>query len=70
MFKDELRRSTLFTRPADTVDDYVHKLNNTLRQLLDKVAPTWTRCCHPQKQISKWLSAEAVDAKLARRRLE
>ena len=33
-----------------------------MRQLLDKVAPARTRRRRPQKQISKWLSVEAVDA--------
>ena len=70
MFENELRRSTLFTQPANTVDTYVDQLNGVLTCLLDKVAPARTRRRRPQKPISKWLSTEAVEAKRARRRFE
>ena len=69
-FESELRGSVLFTRPADTVDTYVSQLNDVLTRLLDKVAPARTRRRRPQKPISKWLSAEAIASKCARRRLE
>jgi len=56
--------------PADTTDAYVSQLNDVLAELLDKAAPVQTGRRRPQKLISKWLSADAVDAKRARRRLE
>lgn len=70
MFESELRKSVLFTRPAATVDEYVSQLNDVLTHLLDKFAPARTRRRRPQKPITKWLSAEAVEAKRTRRRLE
>ena len=72
MFENELRRSSLFTQPADTVDAYVTQLHDVLAQLLDRVAPARTRRRRSQKPVSRWLSAEAVnaDAKRGRRRLE
>jgi len=70
MFENELRRSSLFTQPADTVDAYATQLHDVLAQLLDRVAPAWTRRRRSQKPVSRWLSAEAVNAKLGRRRLE
>lgn len=69
-FQDDVRKSVLFTQPADTADAYVDQLNDVLAELLDKAAPVQTRRRRPQKLISKWLSAEAVDAKRVRRRLE
>jgi len=65
-----VKYTVLFTQPADTTDAYVNQLNDVLAELLDKAAPVQTRRRRPQKLISKWLSAEAVDAKRARRRLE
>jgi len=53
-----------------TLNTYVSQLNDVLTRLLDKVSPARTRRRRPQKPISKWLSAEAIAAKRARRRLE
>ena len=62
MFESELHKSVLFTRPAATVDEYVGQLNDVLTHLLDKCTLAPTRCLRPQKPITKWLSAEAVEA--------
>ena len=69
---DDLRKSVLFTQPADTLDAYMYvdQFNAVVEQLLDKVAPVRSRCRRPQKPISKWLSSEAIAAKRSRRRLE
>ena len=70
MFENELRRSSLFTQPADTVDAYVHQMHSVLTGLLDRFAPARTPRRRPQKSISRWLSSEAVDSKRERRHLE
>ena len=70
MFESELRKSVLITQPAATVDEYVSQLNDVLMHLLDKFAPARTRRRPPQKPITKWLSAEVVEAKRTHRRLE
>jgi len=69
-FEDDLRKSVLFTQPADTLDAYVDQFNAVVEQLLDTVARVRSRRRRPQKPISKWLSSEAIAAKRSRRRLE
>jgi len=61
-FEADLRSSVLFTQPADKLNAYVDQLNDTMTQLLNKVAPVRSRRRRPQKPISKWLSIEAVEA--------
>jgi len=69
-FEADLRSSVLFKQLVDKLNAYVDQLNDTLTQLLNKVAPVRSRRRRPQKPISKWLSIEAVAAKRSRRRLE
>jgi len=69
-FEADLRSSVLFTQPADKLNAYVDQLNDTLIELLNRVAPVRSRRRRSQKPISKWLSIKAVAAKRSRRRLK
>jgi hypothetical protein len=70
-FKDDVRRSELYTSPADTVDKFADQLDNTVSEILDRHCPTQVRCkLAPNHRDSRWLSAEATEAKRVRRRLE
>ena len=46
-FENDLRKSVLFTQPANTTDAYVNQLNDVLTDLLDKAAPVRTRRRRP-----------------------
>ena len=69
-FEQELRCSSIFTSPADTVDDFTHQIKSVVVTLLDKYAPLRRCRRRPSKPISRWLSQEAITAKRHRRRLE
>jgi len=69
-FQDSLRRSPLFAQPAATVDDYAEQIRSVVSAQLDRVAPVRTFYRRPPKQITKWLSPEAIESKRGRRKLE
>ena len=70
LFEEALRRSELFTCPADTTDEFVDQLVRVTTRELDKLAPLRYGHRRPPKPITKWLSVEAIAAKRERRRLE
>jgi len=69
-FEASLRRSELFTSPADGTDEFADQLVRVITNELDKVAPAQSGSHRPPKTITKWLSAEAVSAKCERWRME
>jgi exonuclease III len=69
-FEAALRRSALFTDPANTADSFAAQMQTVITEQLNKFAPLKTVCKRVQKASAKWLSAEAVAAKRERRRLE
>jgi hypothetical protein len=69
-FEAQLRASPLFHSPSSTAEGFANQLASVVCQELDKVAPLRSRTRRRSKPITRWLSAEAVHAKRARRRLE
>ena len=69
-FESALRRSVLFTDPANTVEEFSSQLRKVVTIELNKVCPLKTRTCCPSNSTSRWLSVEAREAKRNRRRLE
>jgi hypothetical protein len=69
-FRKAMLDSTLFTEPEETVDGFAKQINTVVTGILDKLAPLRQLKKCPGKMISRWLSAEAVNAKRLRRRLE
>ena len=69
-FESSLRRSTLFTAPAETAEEFSTQLLEIVSSELNKVCPLKTKTCRPPNPTSRWLSPEAKDAKRERRRLE
>ena len=69
-FEQRIRSSTLFTVPANNVDEFADQLKYVVIETLDKLAPIRSRVyCQPKSTV-RWMSAEAVAAKRQRRRLE
>jgi hypothetical protein len=67
-FEWELRASSLFTSPSDTVDRYVDQLTAVVTtSLQNKFAPLRIGIHRASKKSSSWLSKEAIDAKRERR---
>ena len=70
-FIDEVRRSQLFTSPANSANEFADQLDKTVADILDRYCPLQVRRKFaPNRRDSRWLSAGAVDAKRARRQLE
>ena len=69
-FEARLRRSSLFSSPALTAESYASQFEEVVVETLDAMAPLRTRVRRPPKEITRWLSDEAVEAKRERRRLE
>ena len=69
-FEARLRRSSLFSSPALTAESYVSQFEEVVVETLDAMAPSRTRVRRPPKEITRWLSDEAVEGKRERRRLE
>ena len=70
-FTDEVRRSQLFTSPANSANEFADQLDKTVADILDRYCPLQVRRKFaPNRRDSRWLSAGAVDAKRARRQLE
>lgn len=70
MFRQRVRSSTVYLRPASTVDEFAGQLESDLTKILDDLAPVCTSTKRRGKSDSRWLSEEAVAAKQTRRRLE
>jgi hypothetical protein len=68
--RGELRASSLFTSPSDTVDRYVDQITEVVTLVLDKFAPLRAGIHRAPKNSSSRLSKEVVDAKRERRRIE
>ena len=64
MFEIALDQSELFSQLVAMTDVYVNKLDSGLIKLLDNMAPT--RLCrrHVPTSTNKWLSNDAIAAKL------
>jgi len=71
-FNDDVRRSSLFTSPADNANDFADQLDNTVSGILDcgRCPIQVRRKFAPNRRDSRWLSVSAVEAKRVRRRLE
>jgi hypothetical protein len=69
-FEHALRRSALFTSPASTADEFADQIATVVVAELDAVAPLKTSRRRRPQPVTKWLSADAVEAKRCRRRLE
>ena len=69
-FEAQLRASALFHSPAETADAFAEELASVVCEELDHVAPLKMCERRRSKPITRWLSAEAVQAKRVRRRLE
>ena len=63
----DMRRSVLFSQPSTTADGFAAQLQDTVVAALNRVAPIRTRKRRPPKPITRWLSADAVEAKRLRR---
>ena len=66
-FESDLRRSVLFGKPSATADGFADQLETVVVAALNRVAPLRTRLRRPPKPITRWLSADAVEAKRLRR---
>ena len=69
-FESRLRRSTLFSSPANDAESFSNQIEEVVTATLDEIAPLQTRSRRPPKEVTRWLSDEAVEAKRQRRRLE
>ena len=69
-FESALRRSELFTRPAETANAFAEQIVRVVVAELNNVAPIRRASRRPPKPVSKWLSRDAVFAKRRRRQLE
>lgn len=69
-FESRLRSSSLFSAPATTAEAFSQQLRDVVVATLDQVAPIKKHSRRPSKAITKWLSADALEAKRLRRRLE
>ena len=69
-FESTLRRSVLFTDPANTVEEFSSQLREVVTIELSKACPLKARTCRTSNSTSRWLSVEANEAKRNRRKLE
>jgi hypothetical protein len=69
-FERRLRCFSLFTLPASTAESFAEQLKREVVATLDVVAPVRRIVRRPPKAVTKFLSAEAIEAKRLRRRLE
>ena len=65
-----LRASSLFTSPSSTAEAFAEQLENVVVSTLDELAPLRKFKRRPSKNVTRWLSPAAIDAKRTRRRLE
>ena len=69
-FESRLWESDIITSPPKTPDEYVDRLESTVVEILDELAPLRYVKKSQGKNSSRWLSSEAVTAKRLRRKLE
>src|SRR5664279_4613067 len=70
-FCSDILQSKLFDQSVDVgVDAYAKLIDTEVKRVLDVHAPMQTRTRRCGQNDSRWLSAEARDAKCLRRRLE
>ena len=62
-FAASIRRSSLFTNPATTTDEFAIQLQTVVTAELDKFAPIKTVRRRARKPTARWLSTEAIAAK-------
>src|SRR5258706_354219 len=71
LFAEDVQRSSLFSSPATTADEFADQLDTTVTSILDRFCPIqFRRKFASCRRDSRWLSTGAVDAKRNRRRLE
>ena len=68
-FLEDIRNSSLYRDPPNTLDELVECYNNTLRSVLDKHAPVRARHLKSQSR-PPWFNDEIVKARRERRRAE
>ena len=70
-FQNDVKQSELFLKPAATTDDFADQLDIVTTDILNRHCPLQTRRkIAPLRQVNRWLSDRAVEAKRVRRRLE
>ena len=70
-FQADIAQSELHTDPANTVDEFADQLDTVITEILDRHCPLQERKRFVStRRDNRWLSADAVDAKRQRRRLE
>ena len=70
-FRSDVNNSALFIAPADTADAFADQIDFVVTSILDKQCPVQTRSKFlSARRDNRWLSADAVQAKRQRRRLE
>ena len=71
LFQGDIRKSALFTDPADSVDGFADQLESTVGDILERHCPLRRRTKFAAaRRDSRWLNDEAITAKRERRRLE
>ena len=69
-FETNVRASSLFTSPAENVDEYVDQLANVVTQEHDRLAPVKTATCSSSGGlVNRFLTIKVSDSKKERRRL-
>ena len=68
-FQRRLHESEIFTKPADSADEFLDQIETVTSALLDTVAPIRSVHC-PNTMANRRLSPEAAEAKRDRRQLE
>ena len=62
-FSDMLIDSDLFTAPGNSANEFAEQIKTTVSLILDKLAPIQTSNRRQSKNITRWLSSEASQAK-------
>jgi hypothetical protein len=69
-FESRLWAADIITNPPDTPDEYVDRLESTVVDILDELAPLKHGHGSQAKNSARWISNEAIAAKRLRRKLE
>jgi Endonuclease-reverse transcriptase len=69
-FERRLPNSSLFTAPSSTAETFAEQIQHVIVGLLDELAPLRQCTGHPPKAVTSFLSAEAIESKRLRHRLE
>lgn len=70
VFAAALRRTPVYLSPSDDVDAFADQLEQSIRGVLDELAPMKTCKKRRGRRSNRWLSASAISAKRERRRRE